>query len=440
MTGHEPCPACGLPMLTFGSDLEPTCGGCRQKPGSCTCTGPDSDTSYTPQEPLSENPGPLTSDSDTSNTSDSVQYDLRDGAWLDGQQFPPLAYNVPGLMPAGFGIIAAPPKAGKSLLILDWLLAAATGGQALGRLPVGPARDVLYLALEDGDRRLQARCRQLLADGEPIPDRLRYILTVPPGQVLGVLASALGRYPDTRLIVLDTLGRIMPLPYQGETTYQRDYRVAVALKRIADDHHGLTIVVIHHTRKAFSDDFVDSISGTHGLAGAADTIIMLSRSRGRGEGTLRITGRDVIEADYAVTFRDGAWSLDGADLKEARANVRHRAERAGLGDRSAEIVAFVRQHPDGVANKEVREKFGDAADQYLKRLCDTGRLVRVKRGLYRVSEVSEVSETQVSGPENPDTGLWGVSEVSETSDQDSSWPPGSTGEQASQEPTEGDDQ
>ena len=117
-----------------------------------------------------------------------------------------------------------------------------------------------------------------------------------------------------------------------------------------------------------------------------------------------------------------------------------RAERASLGDRSAEIIAFVRQHPDGVPNKEVREKFGDAADQYLKRLCDTGRLVRVKRGLYRVSEVSEVSETQVSGPENPDTGLWGVSEVSETSEQDSSWPPGSIGEQASQEPAEGDDQ
>jgi hypothetical protein len=36
-----------------------------------------------------------------------------------------------------------------------------------------------------------------------------------------------------------------------------------------------------------------------------------------------------------------------------------------------------------------------------------------------------VSESQVSGPENPDTGLWGVSEVSETSEQ---------------EPTEGDDQ
>ena len=257
---------------TIGTDG--FCTRCQEPASWCQCPPlPDdtadpvtaalgaSDTPDTPQEPVSENPGALTRHSDTPDTPDTApKYELRDGGWLDAQDFPPLAYNVPGLMPSGLGIIAAPPKAGKSLLILDWLLAAATGGQALGRLHVGPERDALYLALEDGDRRLQARCRQLLADGEPIPGRFRYILTVPPGQVLAVLADALGRYPDTRLVVLDTLGRIMPLPLQGETTYQRDYRVAVALKRIADERPGLTIVVIHHTRKAFSEDFIDSIS------------------------------------------------------------------------------------------------------------------------------------------------------------------------------------
>ena len=306
-----------------------------------------------------------------------------------GQQFPPLTYTVPGLMPAGLGIIAAPPKAGKSLLILDWLLAVASGGPALGRLPAGPARDVLYLALEDGDRRLQARCRHLLADGEPIPERFRYVLAVPPGQVIAVIEDALGKHPGTALIVLDTLGRIMPMPMQGETTYQRDYRVATALKRIADDHPGLTIVVIHHTRKAFSDDFIDSISGTHGLAGAADTIITLSRGRGKGDGVLQVTGRDVIEAKYAVTFSGGVWALDGSTLAEARPNVHRRADETALSGRSAEIIDFVRQHPEGATAKQVRDKFGDDADQYLKRHADAGRLTKPKRGLYVVSEPSE---------------------------------------------------
>ena len=398
---------------TIGADG--FCVLCQEPEGWCGCPPlPDdaSDTSDTAQEPVSENPGTLTSEKDTSDTPDTVpKYELHDGAWLDGQDFPPLAYNVPGLMPAGLGIIAAPPKAGKSLLVLDWMLAAATGGQALGKIRIGAARDVLYLALEDGDRRLQSRCRQLLADREPIPDRLRYILTVPPGQVLAVIRHALGEHPDIRLIVLDTLGRIMPLPLQGETTYQRDYRVAVALKRIADEQPGLTIIVIHHTRKAFADDFIDSISGTHGLAGAADTIIMLCRSRGKGEGILRVTGRDVIEADYAVKFCDGAWSLDGDTLEEARANVRRRAETGALSDRSAEIIEFIRGRPAGAKAGEIEAKFGEDGTRYVRRLAKSGRVSRAKRGLYVVSEPSEVSESQVSGPEIPDT----LPEVSESS-------------------------
>ena len=427
-----PCPDCGLPVFILD-------GRPRPLPGSCCCEpvtaalglgDPDhpqaasaSDTSDTPQAPVSENPDALTRHSDTSDTSDSPRYELRDGTWLDGQKFDPLTYAIPELMPAGLGIIAAPPKAGKSLLVLDWMLAAATGGQALGTIRVGPARDVLYLALEDGDRRLQARCRQLLADSEPIPARLRYILTVPPGQVLAVIRDALDQHPDTRLIVIDTLARIMPLPLRGETDYLRDYRVGVALKRIADEQPGLTIIVIHHTRKAFSDDFIDSISGTHGLAGAADTIIIVARARGRAEGTLRVTGRDVIEADYAVAFRDGAWSLDGGALGEARANVRRRAETGKLGERSAEIIEFARQHPDGVRNAQVRDKFGKDADTYLLRLHERGRLTRLKRGLYVVSEVSEVSDSQVSGPENSDTDQLPLSEVSEPDEQASQQPP-----------------
>jgi hypothetical protein len=338
---------------------------------------------------------------------------MHDGAWLDEQQFPPLSYVIPLLVPAGLCVIVAPPKAGKSLLVLGWLLAVASGGPALGRLPSHQeaARDVLYLALEDGDRRLQSRCRHLLAPGEPIPARLRYILTVPPGAVLAVVRDALARYPDTAMVVIDTLGRIMPLPLQGETTYQRDYRVAVALKRIADEHPGLTVVIVHHSRKVRSEDFIDDVSGTHGLAGAADTVIMVRRPRGQAEGVLQVTGRDVIEAEYAVTFRGGAWSLDGASPAEARANVARRADAAALSGHSAEIIDFVRQRRDGARTKEITDKFGPDAASYLARLVKAGRLARPKRGLYVVPEPSEPSESQVNEGAETNTPLLEVSET-----------------------------
>ena len=41
---------------------------------------------------------------------------LHTGAWLDMQEFPPLAFAVPGIIPEGFTLLVGPPKAGKSWL------------------------------------------------------------------------------------------------------------------------------------------------------------------------------------------------------------------------------------------------------------------------------------------------------------------------------------
>ena len=105
---------------------------------------------------------------------------LRDGAWLDAQVFPPLAYAVPGLIPEGSVLLVGAPKIGKSWLVLAVGLAASDGGKALG-VDI-PKRPVLYAALEDGDRRLQDRCRRLLA-GERIPPEFQYLTVIEPGRV-----------------------------------------------------------------------------------------------------------------------------------------------------------------------------------------------------------------------------------------------------------------
>ena len=72
-------------------------------------------------------------------------------------------------------------------------------------------------------------------------------------------------------------------------------------------------------------------------------------------------------------------------------------------------------------NKQVRDKFGADADQYLKRLLESGRLARPRRGLYVVSEVSEPSEPsddQLSYGAETDTGLLSMSEPSETGEDE----------------------
>jgi RecA-family ATPase len=71
--------------------------------------------------------------------------------------FAPIDFIIPGLIPAeGVTLICAKPKVGKSWLLLDMSLSATIARILLGSLkPTQGA--VLYLALEDGPRRVQSR-------------------------------------------------------------------------------------------------------------------------------------------------------------------------------------------------------------------------------------------------------------------------------------------
>jgi AAA domain len=328
---------------------------------------------------------------------------VRDGAWLDAQHFPPLAYAVPDLIPEGSVLLVGPPKIGKSWLVLTVALAAAVGGKALS-IAV-PKRPVLYLALEDSDRRLQDRCRKLLR-GNPIPHQFEYLLQPEQGRVIETIAAWLERQHDVPpLVILDTLGKVMPPALLGESGYQRDYRIGTTLKRIADDHTGMCLLTNHHDRKAAAEDWVDSVSGTHGLAGAADTVIVLTRSRHATSGLLKVTGRDVPEGEYAVRVADGfTWDLDGADPQEAAARANEIRLSGGVSDRSAEIIAYVAANPPHVRAGEVEDKFGPDARRYLKRLADSGRLRRLSRGLYTSVPSVPSSQSQVSEGEQWDNG------------------------------------
>jgi hypothetical protein len=113
---------------------------------------------------------------------------------------------------------------------------------------------------------------------------------------------------------------------------QRDYRIGSALKTISDEHQGVTLLTNHHDRKAQADDFVDSVSGSHGLAGAADALIVIARPRSERAGVLKLTGRDIPEAEYAVIFDGADWAIDGADLGEAARKAAQIRLTANLGE------------------------------------------------------------------------------------------------------------
>jgi len=334
---------------------------------------------------------------------------LRDGAWLDAQVFPPLEWSVEGIVPEGFGLLVAPPKAGKSWWVAGVGLACAGGGYALGKIAVDK-RPVLYLALEDGHRRLQSRFRTLMED-QPIPKRMEVITKAQSHDVPLMIEEWLGRHLGERpLVILDTLGKVKPPKRSGEDSYAADYAIGGKLKDLIDAVPGATLLVVHHTRKAESEDFVDAVSGTQGIAGSADFILVLRRKRQSAEAVLSVTGRDVPENEYALTTEGGLWLLDGADLTVAAEAVKTRKDTENLGDRSVDVLAYVTRNPEGVTPAQTDAALGITDSKvYLARLYKKGSLDRPVRGIYTtvtsVTSVTSPGHGTYPGPDTPVTSV-----------------------------------
>ncbi len=318
------------------------------------------------------------------------------GTWLDSQVFPPLEEVVAGILVEGLAVLVGPPKVGKSWLVGSLAISCASGGKALGAIDVDP-RPVLYLALEDGPRRLQHRLR-VLAEGAAIPARLSMICTVEPGMVEATIAEYLiDNQDDAPLVVLDTLGKARPQRRPGDDPYLADYKVGSQLKKLVDEVPGSSLLVVHHTNKSGSDDFVDAVSGTQGIAGSADSVLVLRRPRKSNDATLAITGRDVTEREIALVTDNGRWKLDGFTVESAEQVVEIRKEQGQQGDKALDILAFAREHST-ITPKVVADHFhidARTASTYLGRLVDREHLFKAGYGKYTSTPTATATEGQV---------------------------------------------
>lgn len=229
---------------------------------------------------------------------------------LMAAEFPEPRWAVPGLVAEGLNLLVGSPKLGKSWLCLGLAVAIASGGKALGKIDVdqGP---VLYAALEDNPRRLQNRLRLVLG-GDPVPSDLHITTSLPRLPDLhAILTGWLDATPGARLVIVDVLRKIRPLSDGRGNAYNEDYDSLGALKQLADKY-GVAVLVVHHTRKAVDDaDVFNDVSGSTGLTGAADAILIAKRARNTAEAVLHVTGRDVTEQEYGLQWHADRcmWSL-----------------------------------------------------------------------------------------------------------------------------------
>lgn len=254
---------------------------------------------------------------------------LVSAADLIAREFKPPKWAVPDLVPEGLTILAGRPKSGKSWLALDLGVSVAGGGDAIGNIRCTPG-EVLYLALEDTERRLNSRLRAVL-QGQPAPPSL-FITTQWRRADQGGLDDLkvwLATHPSARLVMVDTLAKIRGRPDRDRGVYENDYAAVTGFKSLADQFT-VPIVLVHHVNKEGASDPVMAVSGTAGLTGSADTIVVLKREPNDPHGLLYVRGRDVNEAEIALQFDNdtGKWLRLGAGSDFRKSQERNAIIRA----------------------------------------------------------------------------------------------------------------
>lgn len=300
-------------------------------------------------------------------------------------EIPPQRWAVEGIVPEGLSILAGKPKLGKSWLVLHYALEISAGGTVLGRIVV-EGGDVLYISLEDTKRRLQSRIGKLLGPGKQPSSRLHLAHEWPRLDRGGgdAIAAWIKAHPDARLIIIDTWAKFRPTRRGKADGYDIDYADGAQVKSIADKL-GVSIVIVHHCRKLAADDAVEEVSGSVGLTGACDGVLVMRRERGQHDATLMVTGRDVDEKSLALSFAKDRclWQLMG-DAEDYR-----------LSKERAQVLAQFDSDEVELSPKQVADRTGmsyAAVRKLMPKMAEDGQLVTTERGHYRRPSQSEPKE------------------------------------------------
>lgn len=320
---------------------------------------------------------------------DDIKNVLTSAAEILNTEYKPIRWAVPNLIPEGLTVFAGNPKVGKSWCALDLAVTIGIGGYAFGNIEVEKG-STLYLAYEDTQPRVKSRLLAMGITNEDLEDSNITISTQFPKQEEGGLeyiALYLDEHPDTRLVIIDTLEKFRK-PTPNRNIYKEEYQTLSEIKAIADKYN-VAIMVIHHFNKGMASDWLNKVSGTNAIAGAADTIIALQRDRvsdGLTEGmsaVLHITSRMCEERDLALKFENFRWNITGKVEKK-------RSEDEQL------IVDFIKEKgTEGATPKEVAYNIGgkyETVKTRMRRLEKEGTLSQPRYGYYTLTELEETEE------------------------------------------------
>ena len=229
------------------------------------------------------------------------------------KEFPAEDFFVEGLIFPGLTVLTGASKIGKSWAALQLVTALDQGGSFLGTLHTKKRCDVLYCALEDTPKRIQRRIRKQ----GPVTFNGSRLETKPRSPA--DLRAFLKANPQFRVVIVDTLQKFLGINDLND--YAQTVSGVSILKEIADSL-SIAVIVIHHNRKGadLDGDHIESALGSTGINATADATLTMRRRRGTAEATLSVTGRDVEDMSYTLSWDKDicSWTVtDSGTLRPA---------------------------------------------------------------------------------------------------------------------------
>ena len=293
-------------------------------------------------------------------------------------EYPDLEWIIEGIAPTGGAILGARPKTGKSWLTMQAAQAMGDNIKVFGR-DTAKGR-VLYLALEDNERRLKERMKiqgwsersRKNVDFVTMNDFKRDIdFLHKPGSAKRLAAIVeKGKY---KLVVIDSFN----VAFMGLQNIDNNTVVTTAMKPLHNYslQANILILIIDHHNKSSSGNGgiqspIDNILGSTAKTSISDTSLGMYKIQ-KGVCRFMAVGRDFEEVDIKIaTDHKMLWQYEG---------------HGKVTDKENDVLSIFSQTHAEMQLKEIAEALGiqkSRASERLSKLMDIGIVDKSKFGHY----------------------------------------------------------
>jgi hypothetical protein len=305
-----------------------------------------------------------------------------DGETLMDQRLPPTKFCVDTLIPQGLCILGGAPKVGKSWLVLDLCIHIAKG-EPIWNLSVTKG-EVLYLCLEDSQRRIQERLNIVTDD---VPPGIYFATghTSLEEGLIDWLRSFKKEHPLISFVAIDTFQMVRHSSV--EVSYSGDYAEMQPLKALAEELQ-ISLLLVHHLRKLSDHDPLNKLSGSTGIIGSVDAVFVLDKDdRVQRSATLIASGRDIRDRKMRLELdaENCRWSLLSDSLV---------TPESVMPEELSSLLDFMRETPNYTgSNTDLAETLSHRLEKEvnanaLKRMMNRWRFALEEQGVFFESKRS----------------------------------------------------